>query len=68
MFSYDDLKNMFRMPTPLQVAARELAQAEHELLEAETGVEFASSLVTFNKQRVKRLKTFMVGQNKGETA
>jgi hypothetical protein len=68
MFSYDDLKNMFRMPTPLQVAARELAQAEHELLEAETGVEFASSLVTFNKQRVKRLKTFMVGQNKGEIA
>ncbi len=68
MFSYDDLKNMFRMPTPLQVAARELAQAEHELLKAETGVEFASSLVTFNKQRVKRLKAFMVEQNKGETA
>ena len=65
---YNEIKTMFRMPTPLQMAARELAQAEHELLKAETGVEFASSLVTFNKQRIKRLKSFMVEQNKGETA
>jgi len=66
MFSFTEFKQFFQMPTPLQMAARELAQAEHELLKAETGVEFASSLVTFNKQRVKRLKAFMVEQNKVE--
>jgi hypothetical protein len=65
---YDEMKSMFRMPTPLQMAVRELVQAELDLLKAETGVEFASSLVTFNKQRVKRLKSFMVEQNKGETS
>ena len=52
------------MPTALQIAARELAAAELELLKAETGVEFASSLVTFNKQRIKRLKSYMVEINK----
>jgi hypothetical protein len=61
---YAELKSFFKMPTPLQVAANELAQAELELLKAETGVEFASSLVTFNKSRVKRLKAYMVEINK----
>jgi hypothetical protein len=61
---YTELKSFFKMPTPLQVAANELAQAELELLKAETGVEFASSLVTFNKQRVKRLKAYMVEINR----
>lgn len=61
---YTELKQMLKMPTPLQVAANELTQAELELLKAETGVEFASSLVTFNKSRVKRLKAYMVEINK----
>jgi len=66
MSMYASLTQFFKMPTPLQMAARELAQAEHELLKAETGVEFASSLVTFNKQRVTRLKAFMTAQTKAE--
>ena len=61
---YTELKAFFKMPSPLQVAANELFQAELELLKAETGVEFASSLVTFNKSRVKRLKAYMVEINK----
>ena len=64
MNPYTALKAFFKLPTSLQVAANELAQAELELLKAETGVEFASSLVTFNKSRVKRLKAYMVDQNK----
>jgi hypothetical protein len=63
---YTEIKQMFKMPTPLQVAANELANAELELLKAETGVEFASSLVTFNKQRVTRLKAYMAAQVKAE--
>ena len=63
---YTEFKQFFKMPTPLQVAANELANAELELLKAETGVEFASSLVTFNKQRVTRLKAFMTAQVKAE--
>lgn len=56
---YTELKQMFKMPTPLEVAAAQLATAELELLKAETGVEFASSLVTFNKNQIKRLKSYI---------
>ena len=62
MIIMSDLKTIFKTPTPLQVAATELAQAELELLKAETGVEFASSLVTFNKQRVTRLRSYIKAQ------
>lgn len=55
----DDFKKMFGKLTSLQVAATELAEAELSLLAAETGVEYASSLVTYNKQRVARLKAFV---------
>jgi len=37
----------------------ELAEAEHALLKAETGVEYAQALVTYNKNRVKRLKAYL---------
>jgi len=60
----NDFKRMFKMPSPLQMAATELAEAELELLKAETGVEFAASLVTYNKQRIKRLKAYLVLQTK----
>jgi hypothetical protein len=34
--------------------------AEHALLQAESGVEYAQALVNYNKQRVKRLKAYLV--------
>lgn len=55
----NDLRKMFGKLTSLQVAAAELAEAELSLLAAETGVEYASSLVTYNKNRIKRLKTHL---------
>lgn len=68
MTIFQELKQTFKSPTPLQVAASELAAAELELLKAETGVEFAASLVMFNKQRIKRLKAFLVEQGKKKTS
>ena len=56
---YTELKQMFKMPTPIEVAAEQLATAELELLKSETGVEFASSLVTFNKNQIKRLRAYI---------
>jgi hypothetical protein len=60
------LKVMFKRITPTQAIANELAEAEMELLKAETGVEYAAALVTYNKNRVKRLKAYMAEINKGE--
>lgn len=54
----NELKLMFKTITPAQAIAAELAEAEHALLRAETGVEWAQASVTYNKQRIKRLKAY----------
>ena len=61
MFKYlwTELKLMLKTVTPAQAVAHELLHAEHELLAAESGVEYASALVAYNKQRVKRLKAYL---------
>ena len=53
-----ELKTMLKTVTPAQAIAHELIHAEHDLLRAETGVEYAQALVTYNKNRVKRLKAY----------
>jgi hypothetical protein len=50
---------MLKTVTPAQAIAHELIHAEHALLQAETGVEYAQSMVTYNKNRVKRLKAYL---------
>ena len=61
MFKYlwTELKLMTKTVTPAQAIAHELIHAEHALLQAETGVEYAQSMVTYNKNRVKRLKAYL---------
>ena len=60
MFRYiwTELRTMLKTVTPAQAVAHELIHAEHALLQAETGVEYAQALVTYNKNRVKRLKAY----------
>lgn len=55
----DQIKLLLKRPTSLQIIASELAEAEMSLLRAETGVEYALSMVTYNKARVKRLKAYV---------
>lgn len=61
MFRYiwTELKLMLKTVTPAQAVAHELLHAEHALLQAESGVEYATALVAYNKQRVKRLKAYL---------
>ncbi len=54
-----NLLQMFKRITPTEAIAAELAEAEMQLLKAETGVEYAQSLVDYNKARVKRLKAYL---------
>jgi hypothetical protein len=55
----DFLKNYVRNPTPLEVIAAELANAHLEQLQAETAVEYAQSVVNYNKARILRLNSRM---------
>jgi hypothetical protein len=48
-------KEPFKKPSPLQVIAEELAEAHLAKLQAETGVEYAQSIVDYNLKRIERL-------------
>ena len=56
---WTEFREMIKTVTPAQAIARELAEAEMELLKAETGVEWAQASVTYNKNRIKRLKAYL---------
>jgi hypothetical protein len=56
---WGELRLLMKSVTPSQAIAGELLEAEMALLRAETGVEYAQALVTYNKNRVKRLKAYM---------
>ena len=49
------IKEPFKKPSPLEVIAKELAQAHLEKLEAETAVEYTQSIVDYNVNRIERL-------------
>ena len=55
----DLIKEPFKKPTPLEVIAAELADAHLSKLEAETAVEYAQSIVSYNVTRIERLNKRM---------
>jgi len=59
------LYNIWPAPTPKELAARELDEAERKLLEAHTGQEFAASIISYNQTRIKRLNKFLASQGGG---
>ena len=50
------MKRLLTIPTPLELAARELVQAQRAKLEAESALDYASSMVMYNDERIERLK------------
>ena len=58
-YLWTELKTMIKTITPAQAATHELLHAEHDLLKAEAGVEYAQAMVTCQKQRIKRLKAYL---------
>jgi hypothetical protein len=53
------IKEPFKKPTPLEMIAAELADAHLSKLEAETAVEYAQSIVSYNVTRIERLNKRM---------
>ena len=49
------IKRLLTTPTPLEMAARELMQAQRAKLEAESACEYAANMVQYNEDRIKRL-------------
>lgn len=55
----ETVKRIFRRPTPNEMAAKELAEAELSLLEARTAHEFAASVISYRDTQCKRLRKFL---------
>ena len=51
--------NIFAKPSPLALAQRELIEAEHAKLAAQSAAEYAESMVRYNQQRITRLIIFI---------
>jgi hypothetical protein len=49
------MKKPFEKQTPLELIAEQLAEAHIDLLQAEQGVDYANSIVSYNKTVIERL-------------
>ena len=58
------LTRIIRRLTPVEMAAAELADAELHRLEAQSAVEYASSVVSYEDARIKRLRKFLADAEK----
>jgi hypothetical protein len=61
------IKRLLATPSPLEMAARELMQAQRAKLEAESACEYAANMVQYNEDRINRLIR-RVDEMKGEKA
>ena len=50
------LKRIYALPTRMQLIAKELADAERQLLVAQTGMEYSTAMATYHTQRIIRLR------------
>ncbi len=58
------LKNPFSTPTALELATRELAEAQRQLLTALSAKEYATQMAEYHAQRIERLEAYVRSQTK----
>jgi len=61
------VKRLLTTPTPLEMAARELVQAQRAKLEAESAWDYAANMVRYNDDRINRLRV-RLAELKGDMA
>lgn len=62
------IKSIYAPPSPETIALRELEESRRELLVAHTQQEYASKMVEFHKNKIKRLTAFLKETMEGEQA
>jgi hypothetical protein len=55
----DHIKNYFRLPSPKELAAKELEMAQRKLLEALSAQEYAKRMGEYHSDRIKRLTAYL---------
>jgi hypothetical protein len=55
----DHIKDYFRLPSPKELAAKELEMAQRKLLEALSAQEYAKRMAEYHQDRIKRLTAYL---------
>jgi hypothetical protein len=55
----DKFKDYFRLPSPKELAAKELEMAQRKLLEALSANEYAKRMAEYHQDRIKRLTAYL---------
>ena len=55
----EQFRKMFNQLTRAELMAQELAEAERELLVAQTAVDYTNAMVAYQKARIDRLKSLL---------
>jgi hypothetical protein len=55
----EHIKDYFRVPSPKELAAKELEMAQRKLLEALSAQEYAKRMGDYHSDRIKRLTTYL---------
>ena len=55
----EQLKRIFRKPTPLERAAKELGQIEHSMLDASAEIMWAQKRMEYYKERKQGLQSYV---------
>jgi len=50
------MRRVLATPTPLEMAAKELVNAQRAKLEAESALDYAANMVNYNNDRIDRLR------------
>ena len=61
---YQGFLSLFKTPTSVELAARELEEARRELLRAQSTAEYAIRISAYHQDRIKRLAAYLVEANK----
>lgn len=61
---FKDFLKVFTPPDPVNAAQQELVEASLALLEAQSGLEFATAMVDYHNRRVLRLSGFLATEQK----
>jgi hypothetical protein len=59
---YQRLLSLFKTPSPVEIAVRELDEARRQLLQSQSAAEYASRISAYHLDRIKRLQTYLKDQ------
>jgi hypothetical protein len=59
---YQRLLSLFKTPSPVEIAVRELDEARRQLLQSQSAAEYATRISAYHLDRIKRLQTYLKDQ------